>query len=55
MASYKITSDISTLGPEGATVTDADLEAAGVNADLLVASNIIAPISTTKPTKSQED
>lgn len=55
MASYKITADASTLGPEGATVTDSDLEAAGVDAELLIASNIIAPTSTPKTTKTQED
>jgi hypothetical protein len=55
MGNYKITSDISTLGPQGSTVTDADLEAAGVNAELLIASNIIAPTTTTKPTKPEED
>lgn len=55
MASYKVTSDISTLGPQGSTVTDADLEAAGVNAELLIASNIIAPTTTTKPTTAEKD
>lgn len=55
MASYKITSDISTLGAEGGTVTDADLEAAGVDAALLIASNIIALIPSTKSTTPEKD
>jgi formylmethanofuran dehydrogenase subunit B len=55
MASYKITSDISTLGPEGGTVTDADLDAAGVDAALLIASNIIAHIPSTKSTTPEKD
>lgn len=54
MASYKITSDISTLGPQGATTTDDDLEAAGVNAELLIASGIIAPLTPTKTTKTED-
>lgn len=60
MASYKITVSSSTLGAEGATVTDADLEAAQVDAALLIASGIItpAPSKTTKPEpepETQED
>ena len=50
--SYRITADNSTLGPQGSNVTDADLEAAHVNAELLIASGIIEPaIKTTKPEK----
>jgi hypothetical protein len=55
MASYKITSDISTLGPEGGTVTDTDLENAGVDAALLIASNIIAPITSAKTPSPEKD
>jgi hypothetical protein len=54
MASYKVLSDISTLGAQGASISDADIEAAGVDVELLIASGIVEP--TTKTTsKSQED
>lgn len=53
MASYKILSDISTLGAQGATVTDAELEAQHLDAELLIASGIIEP--QTKPAKNQEN
>jgi hypothetical protein len=54
MASYKITSDISTLGEQGATITDADLDAAGVDAELLILSNVIEPITTKTPTTKEQ-
>lgn len=50
--SYKVLSDISTLGPLGATVTDADLDAAQVSAEVLIAAGIIEP--NTKTPKTQE-
>lgn len=50
--SYRVLSDISTLGPQGSTITDADIVAAHVSAELLIASGIIEPI--TKPAKNQE-
>lgn len=49
---YRVLSDISTLGPQGATVTDEDLQAQQVDAELLIASGIIEP--NTKPAKNQE-
>lgn len=48
--SYRILSDISTLGPQGGSVTDADLEQQQLDAELLIASGIIEP--STKTTKS---
>jgi hypothetical protein len=54
-STYKITAEGSTLGPQGGTVTDADLEAASVDAALLIASNIIAPITPTKSTTLEKD
>lgn len=53
MASYKVLSDISTLGAQGSTVTDADLESHNVDAELLIAAGIIEP--QTKPAKNQEN
>lgn len=49
---YRVLSDISTLGPQGSTVTAEQLEAEHLDADLLVASGIIEP--QTKPAKNQE-
>jgi hypothetical protein len=49
---YRILSDISTLGPQGGTVTDAELDAQHLDAGLLIASGIIEP--QTKPAKNQE-
>lgn len=53
MANYKVLSDISELGPQGSTVTDADLEAHHVDPELLIASGVIEP--QTKPAKNQEN
>jgi len=53
-SSYRIISDISTLGPQGGTVTDADLEAAHVSAELLIASGIIEPATKTTKTDNKE-
>lgn len=54
MASYKILSDISTLGAQGATVTDAQLEAEKLNAELLIASGIIEPQTKTPKTEQEQ-
>lgn len=48
MASYKITVPTSRLGAQGTTVTDADLDAAQVNAAHLIAAGIIAPATKNK-------
>lgn len=53
MASYKILSDISTLGALGASVTDAEIEAQQLDAELLIASGVIEPQN--KPAKNQEN
>lgn len=53
MASYKILSDISTLGAQGSSVSDAELEAQQLDAELLIASGIIEPQN--KPAKNQEN
>lgn len=41
MASYKVKWEGSTLGAPGTTVTDADVEAAPANLDLLLEAGII--------------
>jgi len=43
MSTYKITSDNTTLGKQGETVSDVDL--AGLNVDALVAGGHIEPVS----------
>lgn len=50
---YRILSDISTLGAQGSTVTGEQLEAQNLDADLLIASGVIEP--QTKPAKNQEN
>lgn len=52
MANYKILSDISTLGAQGSTVTDEELNQQQLDAELLVKSGIIEP--NTKTTKDKE-
>ena len=52
MASYKILIDNSTLGAQGTTVTEQDVEAAPADLNLLIASGIIEP--TTKTTKEKD-
>ena len=52
MASYKILIDNSTLGAQGTTVTEQDVEAAPADLDLLIASGIIEP--TTKTPKEKD-
>lgn len=53
MANYKILSDISTLGAQGATVTDEQLEAEQLNAELLIASGVIEPQNKTTKTDKE--
>lgn len=48
MANYKVTAENSTLGAPGTVVTDAEIEAAPANVELLVASGIVEPVSTPK-------
>lgn len=52
-SSYRVISDISTLGAQGSTVTAEQLEAQNLDAELLVASGVIEP--QTKPAKNQEN
>lgn len=55
MASYKVLSDNSTLGPRGSSVTDDDLERQSLNAALLVRSGIIEPASPAKTPKTEKE
>lgn len=52
--SYRILSDISTLGPQGGTVNDEELEQQQLDAELLIASGIIEPVTKTTKTENKE-
>lgn len=53
MATYKITSDNTTLGKSGETVNDSDL--AGLNVDALVAGGHIEPVSLSTRKSEKKD
>lgn len=53
MATYKVTSDRTSLGSMGATVDDADLE--GVNVAALIEGGHISEIKTSKAETSKEE
>ena len=52
MATYKISSDTTTLGAKGATITDDDL--AGLNVDALVSAGHLEPVSISKKQDKKE-
>ncbi len=54
MASYIIKADNSTLGPVGSIITDADLEKAGVNTQLLIDSKIVEEANNKKQETPKE-
>jgi len=51
MASYKVLVEGSSLGAPGSVVTEADIIAAPADVELLVASGIVEPTTTTKKDK----
>lgn len=53
MANYKILIDNSTLGAQGATVTDADIESAPADLELLIASGVVEPVNKTKTAEKE--
>lgn len=53
MASYKVLIENSTLGAQGATVTDEDILNAPADIELLIESGVIEPVS--KTTKTEKD
>lgn len=53
MTTYKITSDNTTLGKNGETVTADDL--AGLNVDALIAGGHLAPVSVTSRKTEKKD
>lgn len=51
MANYKILVDNSTLGAQGATVTEEDIIAAPADVELLVAAGVVEPATKNKNTE----